>query len=164
MCDCGRTRRRKASNARYGGYGWRNVLVSIHKLTATSLSRIATLNMYRRWTVLLLEKTPGSAERMFLLCCFLHSNIHRIQIPYRDGTPFAQPCSRSCKSLPDFYNISCFRLVAPRSWRFLDSSNKNRATFWRPGFCYPKVTHGTIGRMWKKLLRRTKKRLVKKSP
>src|SRR3989344_2244497 len=52
------------------------------QIPSTSLSRIATLNTYRRWTVQLLEKTPGSAERMFLLCCFLHSNIHRIAIRF----------------------------------------------------------------------------------
>lgn len=36
------------------------------------------------------------------LCCLRHSNAHRIPIPYGDGTLFAQTCSKSCGSLPDF--------------------------------------------------------------
>jgi predicted metal-dependent hydrolase len=43
-------------------------------------------------------------------------------------------------------------------------NTKSRETFGHPAFCCLKVARGTIGRMWKKLLRRAKKRVVKKTP
>src|SRR3989338_653199 len=42
------------------------------------------------------------------------------QTPYRGGTPFAQPCSRSCESPPDFLTSHVFvqsRLVAEGLWK-----------------------------------------------